>query len=172
MPWLQHTWQITDQLQQLVIQPLQEQLLLLQLGVRGATGDLTAAAAAAAGQQALQPPAGHGRPTRLRLWAEAEAAADAGDWRLCVQRLQRLTELRHSWATYPLARFAQRHGRGYEGVAGLCKALLASWCELQQQQQPAVKVTPELRDAVVTAVQASQCAAQQGTEPGGGNDGQ
>jgi hypothetical protein len=176
MPWLQHMWQVTDQLQQLVIQPLQEQqqqqqqqLLLLQLGVEEVTLDSTAAA----GKQALQPPAGQHQPSdlRLHLCAEAEAAAGAGDWRLVVRRLQRLAELRLCASSH-LAEFAEWQGRGFEGVAGLCKALLASWCELQQQQQqqqPASKVTPELRDAVVTAVRAWQ---QQGTEQGGSDDGE
>jgi hypothetical protein len=78
----------------------------------------------------------------LGLWAEAEAAADDRNWRLVVQRLQQLTELQPALATYPLVGFAEGQGRGSDGVAGLCAALLVAWRKLllkaEQKQQPSV----------------------------------
>jgi hypothetical protein len=153
MPWLHRKWRVTNRLQQLVGQPLQpQQQQQLVLGMGGS-------ATAAAGEQEQQVPGRRCQPTDvcLRLWTEAVAAADGGDWRLFVARLQLLTGLRPGWATYPLYEFAQRQGRGEAGVEGLCAALLVAWWEAKQQQPAAVKAhAREMTSAVVVAVQTCQ----------------
>jgi ankyrin repeat protein len=154
MPWLQRKWRVTHRVQQLVIQPLQQQAQQQPQVQQGANG----ASAATAEDQAQQPQGGRRQATDvcLRLWTEAEEAAGAGDWRLFVQRLEQLTELRPAWATYPLAAFAEKQGRGVEGVAGLCAALLVAWWEAEQQpaaRTAAIKKhTREMAAAVVAAV--------------------
>jgi hypothetical protein len=154
MPWLQRKWRVTHRLQHLVIQPLQQQQQQQQDANQGA-----GRAAAAAGKQEQQVSTVRRQPSDvcLRLWTEAEAAADDWDWRLFVARLQQLVVLKPAWATYPLAEFAQRRGNGAAGVAGLCAALLAAWCK-GQQEQPATSAAhaQEVRDAVLAAVQACQ----------------
>jgi hypothetical protein len=150
MPWLQQKWRVTDRLQRLI---LGQQAQQVQQHPPGARAEASSAAAAAEERPLAVSGDGHqGGDVCVRLWTEAEAAAHAGQWSLFVQRLEQLTGLRPAWATYPLADFAQRQGRGAEGVAGLCAALLQAWREAAQQS--AAEVAQEMRDTVLAAVQA------------------
>jgi hypothetical protein len=131
MPWLQRKWQVTNRLQQLVVEPLQ--------------------------QQALQPQQHSVRHQVfmecVRLWAEVVAAAYAGDWARFMLHQQQLVELRPGWATYPLHTFARWQGQGAAGVVGLCGALLEAWWAAQQQPAGPARAR-EMADAVVASVQA------------------
>jgi ankyrin repeat protein len=161
MPWLQRKWRVTNRLQKLVIQPLQQlqqqQQQQQQPQQQQDTKQEVANASAPEGEAAQLVPGGQRPPSDLclRLWTEAEAAAHGGYWRLFVQRLQQLTELRQGWATYDLRKCLQGWGATEDDAACLCAALVAALCGAQQQQ-PATVAThaQEVTDAVLGAVQA------------------
>jgi hypothetical protein len=158
MPWLQSKWRVTNRLQQLVGQPLQQLLPMPPLATKKVHGT------ARATSQEPQQVSGGRQPSDvcLCLWTEAEAAADGGDWQLFVARLEQLTGLRPGWVTYPLAEFAAREGRGESGVLGLSEALLVSWWEAQQPTAKAAAQRAHARDMAAAVVAAVQTWEQQG----------
>jgi ankyrin repeat protein len=155
MPWLRNKWCITHRLQQLVIQPLQQQR-------QQQYGQDCGAASGDEGADNQQPvPA-----ARPQIWRAAVAAADAGQWPLFLEHLEQLTGLDGFGDSCALYDVAVQQGRGVSGVVALCGALLEGWCAAQQQPAMADEVAQAMGDAVLAAVQAWE---QQGTCTGGSN---
>jgi ankyrin repeat protein len=136
-PLLRQRQTVTNRLQYLVTQPLQQQRRRRRR-----------AAAAGALQQA-----------RLceQLQSDVLAACDAGQWGLLVQRMEQLAGLqlcqyKQYFERAVAAHVRKKHAANRRAVMGLCEVLLESWAAAQRE----LAAGRELVDAVVCAVQARE----------------
>jgi ankyrin repeat protein len=151
-PLLHQRQTVTNRLQWLVTQPLQQQQEHAVVAVHGSSSTAQCVVAAVGDQQQVSTE----RQKFLlckQLWAEVLAAGDTGQWGLLVQHLEQLAGLQPAECTPALyAVAAQKGWVRRPAVLGLCEALLVAWAA--GQQQAARRVVQEVADGVVSALQA------------------
>jgi ankyrin repeat protein len=154
---LQSRQQLASRLQQLVVQPLLQQVHGQQhLEEGGRT-----LAAMAAGQRAPS-----------AVFNQGRSAAQNGKWGLVMQCMEQLAAtppprppLRHYKASRLFVVAKDSCSGSLPQLAGLCEALLAAW--YQAQHKAAAQVQSDVVEAVVAGVQAWQQLEQQAAPVGG-----